>query len=126
MRISDLSSDVCSSYLRGALLGAIAVLGLGGEEHRQVQRAGAGLADDGALVVLENRDRQGVAVDNRIVATREVVVAAEGDGGRAGHPADMDVEAGRGGLRPAGCLSFRLHTVGVPGPIPREVISVLH
>src|SRR3546814_15185508 len=107
MRISDLSSDVCSSYLRGALLGAIAVLGLGGEEHRQVQRAGAGLADDGALVVLENRDRQGVAVDNRIVPTREVVVAAEGDGGRAGHAPALEAEAGPGALRPAGEVPFR-------------------
>src|SRR3546814_12377933 len=88
MRISDWSSDVCSSDL---------------------------------LVVLEDGQSQGVAVDDGTIAAGIVVVAAEGDGGRAGDAADMDVEAGLGGLRLAGDVAFRIDLGGGRRDMHREV-----
>src|SRR3546814_2882064 len=80
MRISDWSSDVCSSDL-------------------------------------------GVAVDDGTIAAGIVVVAAEGDGGRAGDAADMDVEAGLGGLRLAGDVAFRIDLGGGRRDMHREVVA---
>src|SRR3546814_2452137 len=82
MRISDWSSDVCSSDL-------------------------------------------GVAVDDGTIAVGIVVVAAEGDGGRAGDAADMDVEAGLGGLRLAGDVAFRIDLGGGRRDMHREVVAVV-
>src|SRR3546814_17948744 len=82
MRISDWSSDVCSSDL-------------------------------------------GVAVDDGTIAAGIVVVAAEGDGGRAGDAADMDVEAGLGGLRLAGDVAFRIDLGGGRRDMHREVVAVV-
>src|SRR3546814_2128935 len=73
--------------------------------------------------VLEDGQSQGVAVDDGTIAAGIVVVAAEGDGGRAGDAADMDVEAGLGGLRLAGDVAFRIDLGGGRRDMHREVVA---
>src|SRR3546814_996895 len=75
--------------------------------------------------VLEDGQSQGVAVDDGTIAAGIVVVAAEGDGGRAGDAADMDVEAGLGGLRLAGDVAFRIDLGGGRRDMHREVVAVV-
>src|SRR3546814_12098498 len=88
-------------------------------------RSLGGLAVDGALVVLEDGQSQGVAVDDGTIAAGLVVVAAEGVGGRAGDAADMDVEAGLGGLRIAGDAAFRIDLGGGRRDMHREVVAAV-